>query len=301
MKQKNKNTQFLILTFVSVFISVISFSGGVLSPLFVLSGSIFVIIGYNSDIKKILISSCIYFLMCSIIINDTIAIGILGVLSPFYMVGFLTKKYPKDWTAFMIGFPLFALTISICLYSLNYMDLFNTEEFIRKSISQFTEYTASTGVKLSFLDENTLSQTIKNSFPAAILISSIFTTLININIATIYLRRSIKNFSFIPFQNFSLSAAIYLPMILFMLAVYLDLPGKDYLTIVYNNIMTVFEFLIALQGLSVIFFMMKKFTRPLQTIFKLLMIIAFLYSTFIFSFLGFFDIMFNLRKLPKRR
>lgn len=300
MNFNSKNSQFLILVFLSVIVSVTSFSIEGL-PIFILSGGIFIIISYLYDIKRIVISLVVFFLATSIVLDDYLAIMLLTIFIPFLLIGYFMKTSYRDWTVFLIGFPILAFSVSLCIYTVDYLDIINMNEYMDLLVTQSKTILENAGVPLVSFDEIKIAKALKNEFPSGIVKLSIYACIINISLARGYLVKKSENFSFAPFSFFSLPFMIFVPQFLFILILYMGIPYGDYFNTVFNNMETIYQTLIALQGLSVIFFMISRIKGSLNVIFKVLMVMGFFYSPLIFSFLGFFDIMFNLRRLPKRR
>lgn len=300
MNFKNKNIDFLLMTLLAFFLSFLPFGDGKISPIFMLSGSIFIIISFKYGKRYSLLSILIFFLLGAIFINEIYSAIILSMLFPFYLVGIIFRRLPYDYTAFFVGFSLFALSITVLAYGLNYFEIFSLETALETSINDAMPTLKSSGLGMLDFTASEVLEIVKNFFPTAIVKFSIFVTLINISIANKNLSKDLTRSAFKPFNEFFLPNGIFIPMLIFILVLLVNTNFTNYLQIIFDNLASILETLVALQGLAVVYYLSKNIKGFGGGLLRIVITVLFLNTLILFSFLGFFDIMFNLRKLTNR-
>lgn len=300
MINKNKNLDVLLKTLFAFFLCFICFSQSVYNPLFILAGISFIMVSFRYEKKYVLLMAIMFFLLTSLFLNEIYAAVSLLLLSPFFVAGILMKKFPKSNLAFFASFSLLSLFITGIMYYLNYYNIFSLDNAISNSIKNFYEVANANNLNTYNVTEIEVINFIKRNIPSGIIITSILSTLINISTANRIMSKGMKKEVYLPFKEFQLPVGFFIPMLLFLFVFLFDNEKTFFLKLIFNNLAVTIQTLVALQGLSVLLFLSRNIRGLLKILINSLAIIGFIYGSFIFSLFGFFDIMFNLRKLPKR-
>lgn len=272
----------------------------VIGLLYPFIGGIFIALLYLRKGFDVITGISIYFLAVSLFTEPKFGGAALILIIPYCITGFFMRRSRDYATPFLVGvLALSAAFIGVILLSQEYgeFSLLNEIEGFNKEVvnmileldSSFNRAEVEKNLKLAI-----------NFMPAAIVISSMILMLLNITISRKIIRTIQKKEKNLPFMTFSMPSGIFIPMIAVLIASTFQSSYTSFVSLISDNLIVIFQMLIAVQGLAVAFYLSRNVKGAMNFIIKILLVLGFIYGSAAFSVLGMIDLIFNLRRFERR-
>lgn len=291
--------KYIPYVFFCVLSAYLFYNSAALGFLYPVSWSVFIAAGCLCQRAELLQMEIIFVLLSAVVLNEAAAAAGLILSLIFLLTGAFLKKTASYKYAFAVCVILMAIFMITGLFLLDYGGLFDIKKVLKTgfdSLKLAAEEYNKAGRPTLNLDYDKLYNISLKFFPSFIINFGVVFALANLGIAVRYL--ALKGIHLNDyFRDFHVSTFFAVPILALSALFFL---GKDqtggYMSVVTGNVIAVGLFVIALQGMSVVFFISRNVKGFLKGILNFLTVLIFLMEPFIYISLGFADIALNVRK-----
>ncbi|MDR5658881.1 DUF2232 domain-containing protein [Serpentinicella sp. ANB-PHB4] len=290
-----------VLTIIALYIPIISF-------MIIMLPVPFVILGSRYGIKYAILTTAAYSLLISFLTNILISFFAFILLAPIVIVlSYLIKVKTNEFeviafstAASVLSFVIF---VSMVSWVLDIQLIDEIGVLLRDTIYNQLELFENVNINSIRIEESI------NYFmaiiPALLVVQSMSISFINYFVSIDILKKTGYYKGSSPrISSFKLPKNILVGFLILLGLSYLTrlVDGGIYYADLVSNILVIFVFLIYTQGITVLIFFMNKhrFNRYIKILLIVLAILFVPFSTFI-AFIGFLDIVFDMRKLNKKK
>lgn len=310
MNLDNKNLINMIrLTGLSIIFSIIYFNLPIFFFLPFVIGGLFMIMGTICEkIQYAFYFFIIYTLMSIVIFNNSQSYILIFVFAlPCLIMGILTSYLKDENASYLMATIVCALAMIYIFQNFQKLEFLNSIELMQKEL-QTMPNTSTFINSLNEMKEAFLSQDTMNVIPSIIFTFSLIYILISKYTGIFILKNKIKSpygMLFSPFKNFflpdKLGSYFFIAYIIIYAIKILDIGNAKYFSILSDNIVYIFFFMLSIHGFAVFVFSIKKYSRFLRIILTMIVLVLYFRMIMIFGILAIIDRMIDIRKLGFRR